>query len=165
LESTGDPVFSTIWTACGVPAITLPLLTGSHGLPIGVQLVGRRCYDGRLLRTARWLEVYYPKRRSSGRARRGGMTRPMRCSHSWPCLCFAAYMAVLIWKVPSPALIVVSLIGLADGGLRFRPDLLAQARASRSFSSGLPLGGDRPPPGAGPERNAAMKQMVISRRW
>ncbi len=27
-------------------------------------------------------------------------------------LCFAAYMAVLLWKVPSPALIVVSLIGL-----------------------------------------------------
>ena len=38
-----------------MPAITLPLLTGSNGMPIGVQLVGRRYYDGRLLRTARWL--------------------------------------------------------------------------------------------------------------
>lgn len=56
LDSTGDPVFSTLWTACGVPALNLPLLTGGHGLPIGVQLVGRRHYDGRLLRTARWLE-------------------------------------------------------------------------------------------------------------
>jgi Asp-tRNA(Asn)/Glu-tRNA(Gln) amidotransferase A subunit family amidase len=55
LESTGDPVFSTLWTYCGVPAVTLPLLTGSSGMPIGVQLVGRRFYDGRLLRTARWL--------------------------------------------------------------------------------------------------------------
>jgi Asp-tRNA(Asn)/Glu-tRNA(Gln) amidotransferase A subunit family amidase len=55
LDSTGDPVFSTLWTYCGVPALTLPLLTGSNGMPIGVQLVGRRFYDGRLLRSARWL--------------------------------------------------------------------------------------------------------------
>lgn len=55
LESTGSPVFSTIWTFCGVPAVTLPLLVGGNGMPIGVQLVGRRLYDGRLLRTARWL--------------------------------------------------------------------------------------------------------------
>ena len=34
-------------------------------------------------------------------------------------LCFAAYMAVLIWKVPSPALIVVSCIGLAMAGFDF----------------------------------------------
>jgi Asp-tRNA(Asn)/Glu-tRNA(Gln) amidotransferase A subunit family amidase len=54
-QATGDPAFSTIWTYCGVPAITLPLLTGSNGMPIGVQLVGRFYYDGRLLRTARWL--------------------------------------------------------------------------------------------------------------
>jgi Asp-tRNA(Asn)/Glu-tRNA(Gln) amidotransferase A subunit family amidase len=56
LESTGDPAFCTLWTFCGVPAVTLPLLSGSNGLPIGVQLVGRRFYDGRLLRTARWLQ-------------------------------------------------------------------------------------------------------------
>ncbi len=55
LAATGDPAFSTLWTYCGVPALTLPLLTGSNGLPIGVQLVGRRFYDGRLLRSARWL--------------------------------------------------------------------------------------------------------------
>ena len=55
LESTGDPAFSTLWTYCGVPALTLPLLTGPNGMPVGVQLVGRRFYDGRLLRTARWL--------------------------------------------------------------------------------------------------------------
>jgi Asp-tRNA(Asn)/Glu-tRNA(Gln) amidotransferase A subunit family amidase len=55
LGSTGDPVFCTPWTYLGLPALTLPLLVGSHGLPIGVQLVGRRDDDGRLLRTARWL--------------------------------------------------------------------------------------------------------------
>ncbi len=55
LESTGSPVFCTTWTLCGTPTITLPLLQGSDGMPMGVQLVGPRDDDGRLLRTARWL--------------------------------------------------------------------------------------------------------------
>jgi Asp-tRNA(Asn)/Glu-tRNA(Gln) amidotransferase A subunit family amidase len=53
--TTGDPAFCILWTLTGVPAVTLPLLEGGHGLPVGVQLIGRRGYDGRLLRTARWL--------------------------------------------------------------------------------------------------------------
>jgi Asp-tRNA(Asn)/Glu-tRNA(Gln) amidotransferase A subunit family amidase len=55
LESTGDPSFCSLWTLCGMPAISLPLMHGSNGLPLGVQLVGRRNFDARLLRTARWL--------------------------------------------------------------------------------------------------------------
>jgi Asp-tRNA(Asn)/Glu-tRNA(Gln) amidotransferase A subunit family amidase len=55
LDSTGDPSFSGLWTLCGAPAVTLPLLTGPNDLPVGVQVVGRRGEDGRLLRTARWL--------------------------------------------------------------------------------------------------------------
>jgi Asp-tRNA(Asn)/Glu-tRNA(Gln) amidotransferase A subunit family amidase len=55
LASTGDPAFSTLWTYCGMPCITLPLLQSADGLPIGVQLVGPRGGDARLLRTARWL--------------------------------------------------------------------------------------------------------------
>jgi Asp-tRNA(Asn)/Glu-tRNA(Gln) amidotransferase A subunit family amidase len=55
LESTGNPIFCTIWTYLGTPAISLPLLQSEQGLPIGVQLVGRRGNDARLLRTARWL--------------------------------------------------------------------------------------------------------------
>jgi Asp-tRNA(Asn)/Glu-tRNA(Gln) amidotransferase A subunit family amidase len=55
LASTGDPAFCTLWTLCGMPAVTLPLMQDSGGLPIGVQLVGRRNFDARLLRTARWL--------------------------------------------------------------------------------------------------------------
>lgn len=55
LESTGSAAFNGIWTFCGVPAVTLPLLQAENGLPLGVQLVGRRGDDGRLLRTARWL--------------------------------------------------------------------------------------------------------------
>jgi Asp-tRNA(Asn)/Glu-tRNA(Gln) amidotransferase A subunit family amidase len=55
LDSTGDPAFCTLWTLCGMPAISLPLLQSANGLPIGVQLVGPRNGDARLLRTARWL--------------------------------------------------------------------------------------------------------------
>ncbi|MGE0557737.1 MAG: amidase [Burkholderiales bacterium] len=54
-ESTGDPVFCTLWTFCGMPAINLPLMAGANGLPIGVQLVGPRMGDAQLLRTGRWL--------------------------------------------------------------------------------------------------------------
>jgi len=55
LGSTGDPAFCTLWTLLGMPAISLPLMQGANGLPLGVQLVGPRNGDARLLRTARWL--------------------------------------------------------------------------------------------------------------
>jgi Asp-tRNA(Asn)/Glu-tRNA(Gln) amidotransferase A subunit family amidase len=55
LDSTGSSAFNVLWSLAGVPAITLPLLSGAHGLPVGVQLIGPRGGDGRLLRTARWL--------------------------------------------------------------------------------------------------------------
>jgi Asp-tRNA(Asn)/Glu-tRNA(Gln) amidotransferase A subunit family amidase len=55
LSSTGDPSFCTLWTLSGMPAINLPLLQSTGGLPVGVQLVGPRDGDARLLRTARWL--------------------------------------------------------------------------------------------------------------
>jgi Asp-tRNA(Asn)/Glu-tRNA(Gln) amidotransferase A subunit family amidase len=55
LASTGSPAFCTLWTFAGMPAVTLPLMRGEDGLPLGVQLVGIRGDDARLLRTARWL--------------------------------------------------------------------------------------------------------------
>ena len=55
LQTTGNPLMCTLWTYLGMPALNLPLLQGSNGLPLGVQLVGRRGDDARLLRTARWL--------------------------------------------------------------------------------------------------------------
>ena len=56
LDSTGDPVMCTLWTLTGMPAISLPLLHGENGLPLGVQLVGRLDDDARLLRCANWLQ-------------------------------------------------------------------------------------------------------------
>lgn len=65
IETTGNPVFCTLWTYLGVPAISLPLMSSETGLPLGVQLVGRRGNDARLLRTAHWLV------RTIGRTGRG----------------------------------------------------------------------------------------------
>lgn len=55
LESTGSPIFCTLWTLCGIPSITLPLFEGADSMPFGAQLVGAKGDDARLLRTARWL--------------------------------------------------------------------------------------------------------------
>jgi Asp-tRNA(Asn)/Glu-tRNA(Gln) amidotransferase A subunit family amidase len=70
LQSTGSPVFCTIWSLLGMPAISLPLLSGPDGLPIGVQLVARWGEDARLLRTAAWLCQDVGARRSPNHADR-----------------------------------------------------------------------------------------------
>jgi Asp-tRNA(Asn)/Glu-tRNA(Gln) amidotransferase A subunit family amidase len=62
LESTGSPIFSTLWSLCGVPAISLPLLTGENRLPLGLQIVAARGRDQALVQTAHWLEQNTPHR-------------------------------------------------------------------------------------------------------
>ena len=49
LGATGDPVFNRLWTALGVPCISVPGLTGPTGMPVGVQVVGRWSDDRRAL--------------------------------------------------------------------------------------------------------------------
>lgn len=56
-NSTGDPIFCTIWTLAGLPSVTLPLLVGENDLPVGVQLIGAIEEDDRLLRTANWVQT------------------------------------------------------------------------------------------------------------
>ena len=55
-ESTGDPAFSRAWTTLGCPCISLPVLEGPAGLPIGLQLVAAPGQDARLLAIAAWVE-------------------------------------------------------------------------------------------------------------
>ena len=55
--TTGDPVFNRIWTLLHVPCLTLPVSRGPHGLPVGVQLVGRFKGDHQLFAQARWIEA------------------------------------------------------------------------------------------------------------
>jgi Asp-tRNA(Asn)/Glu-tRNA(Gln) amidotransferase A subunit family amidase len=54
LDNTGNPIMNALWSYTGMPAISLPLLQSSSGLPIGIQLVAKRHDDARLLRTANW---------------------------------------------------------------------------------------------------------------
>jgi Asp-tRNA(Asn)/Glu-tRNA(Gln) amidotransferase A subunit family amidase len=56
LESTGDPVMNLPWTQAGLPVVGVP--AGNHwsGLPMGLQVVGRRQQDELLLAHAQAVE-------------------------------------------------------------------------------------------------------------
>ena len=56
LGSTGSPIFNRMWTALGVPCVTLPAGRGGKGLPVGIQLVGRIGEDVRLMEAALFAE-------------------------------------------------------------------------------------------------------------
>jgi Asp-tRNA(Asn)/Glu-tRNA(Gln) amidotransferase A subunit family amidase len=56
LGSTGSAVFNALWTVLYMPCVTLPAGEGPGGLPVGIQLVGRRHDDARLLDVALWVE-------------------------------------------------------------------------------------------------------------
>ena len=64
LTQTGDPAFCTIWSLCGVPAVTIPAGQGPQGLPLGLQLIGPRFADDRVLSIAQWCdeEIGWPRR-------------------------------------------------------------------------------------------------------
>jgi amidase len=55
LGSTGDPSFNSIWTLGWTPCVTLPAATGPAGLPLGVQLIGRRDRDETLIDIAAYV--------------------------------------------------------------------------------------------------------------
>jgi amidase len=57
-DTDGGPRFNAIWTLAGTPCVTLPAGTGAAGLPLGVQLVGLRHADDRLLSTAAWVAAH-----------------------------------------------------------------------------------------------------------
>jgi amidase len=54
LSFTGDPLFNSAWTLLYLPCITVPAGRGPQKLPLGVQLVGSRRQDERLLTWAAW---------------------------------------------------------------------------------------------------------------
>jgi Asp-tRNA(Asn)/Glu-tRNA(Gln) amidotransferase A subunit family amidase len=60
-ETTGDPRFCSRWTFVGAPALVIPTGLGPSGLPLGLQLVGARGSDRRLLAAAAWAEARLPK--------------------------------------------------------------------------------------------------------
>jgi Asp-tRNA(Asn)/Glu-tRNA(Gln) amidotransferase A subunit family amidase len=56
LARTGSAIFNAPWTLLYVPCLTLPWAKGPNGLPVGIQLVGRRHGDRRLLEIGAWVE-------------------------------------------------------------------------------------------------------------
>lgn len=56
LASTGDAIFNGLWTLLYMPCLTMPAGEGPDGLPVGIQLVGKRHADARLLDIGLWVE-------------------------------------------------------------------------------------------------------------
>ncbi|HWX11288.1 MAG TPA: amidase [Trinickia sp.] len=56
LASTGDPIFSRMWTLLGNPCVNVPVGTGPVGLPVGVTVIGPRWRDDVALSAAARLE-------------------------------------------------------------------------------------------------------------
>lgn len=56
LERTGDPLFSRIWSALGLPSVHLPTTRGPAGLPLGIQLIGPCDTDAQTLGWCHWAE-------------------------------------------------------------------------------------------------------------
>lgn len=54
LDHTGDPRLQEIWTMLHLPSLSLPLDAGGVGLPVGLQMIGRRFRDSDLLGAALW---------------------------------------------------------------------------------------------------------------
>ena len=59
-SATGAEAFSMIANAAWVPAISIPAGLTAGGLPVGLQVIGRRWSDGLLLRLARLMESVQP---------------------------------------------------------------------------------------------------------
>ncbi len=55
-DTTGEPVFQSPWTTAGVPAISIPYSLDYDGLPLGMQLIGKKFGESKLLQTAQWCE-------------------------------------------------------------------------------------------------------------
>ena len=53
--ATGDFAFCALWTALQVPCVTIPAFKGPNGMPVGLQLVGKKAGDTDLLKTASWV--------------------------------------------------------------------------------------------------------------
>jgi len=56
LESTGNPIFCSLWSFIGTPAIALPVKKSRNGLPLGIQLIGNYKEDEKLVNMAAYAE-------------------------------------------------------------------------------------------------------------
>nr|WP_306266464.1 amidase [Pararhizobium sp. IMCC3301] len=59
LGATGDPLFSRMWSLLQLPCVALPLGVGPGGMPLGIQLIGRKGGDSKLLAVAEWVHAVF----------------------------------------------------------------------------------------------------------
>ena len=59
LSFTGNPIFCSLWSFIGTPAIALPVCKSSNGLPLGVQLIGDYRGDEKLVNMAMFAEASF----------------------------------------------------------------------------------------------------------
>lgn len=56
METTGDPKFNSPWSYVGYPTLSIPCGLADDGLPVSLQLIGRRFGEYRLFQAAAWCE-------------------------------------------------------------------------------------------------------------
>ena len=84
LGSTGSAVFNALWTVLYMPCLTLPAGEGPDGLPVGIQLVGRRHGDARLLDVGAVGRAHIWGHGNDAQPRQTGFPPPMRSRNSPP---------------------------------------------------------------------------------
>ncbi|MCZ6557827.1 MAG: amidase [SAR324 cluster bacterium] len=55
-STTGNPMFLTPWTLCGIPALSIPAAVAPGNLPLGVQLITGAGGDEALVQIGKWCE-------------------------------------------------------------------------------------------------------------
>lgn len=55
-STTGSPVFNSPWSFIGLPTVNIPIAWTDDGLPLAMQLVGRRYGEAAVLQMAAWCE-------------------------------------------------------------------------------------------------------------
>ncbi|KAI0203547.1 amidase [Astrocystis sublimbata] len=58
-ESTGNPIFNSMWTALHTPVVNIPGFKGAHDMPIGLSLVAPRYHDRHLLAVSKEVELVF----------------------------------------------------------------------------------------------------------
>ncbi|MFL5241875.1 MAG: amidase [Gemmataceae bacterium] len=54
--TTGDPAFNSPWSYTGLPSVSIPAGWTEDGLPLSVQIIGRKNEESKLLAVAAWCE-------------------------------------------------------------------------------------------------------------
>ncbi|MES5483499.1 amidase [Bradyrhizobium sp. INPA03-11B] len=67
--------FTPLANLCGIPAISLPLATNEHGLPLGIQAIAKQADDGLLLQLAAQIERAIDGKWNAGNTPRVHVTR------------------------------------------------------------------------------------------